>query len=881
MKKLLSIFFLLSISLSLPGFAQTAINLGVKANVSALQSYYVSNSGSGINSGATPALAITPGKLMTLPLSSGQTVFFARGETFSDFELPSVPAGVTFDAYGTGTDPVLRGGISLSGVTWTSEGSNVYSVLITAMKWLYINGVEAKLAETPWYTITSQPSANQLRATSLISAWGGTLVGAKVVVKEYYFTYSRVLTVTAYDNTTGEITLSGNVQTGLTGFAFKLFDQQQFLTANTFYYSSSATKLYYKTSGSAPTSTTWTYSNHDTGFTLIDNANNVTIQNLAIREYYVAAIRGRHVNNLKIQYNTITAIRQNAIFVWGNSKGLIVTRNNINNCGQNGLLIGGGPSATITYNTIRKIGTNATLPFIQFLGAAALTKYEQGLGSAICFTRDTTANDRVANYHTMDYNTIDSVSYCGILFMGSYHSIRYNEISNHNMQFVDGGGIYCIRGANSGLGIYDPPCDYNIIAKNIIHDGYGSQAQTPNAFPQYVFGIYVDIKCSRFTIDANTIYNNAYGGILFNYGCYSNSVTNNTLVDNGTGVLYYNNSTGWATNTGNTLTGNTIVSRNTTQYCVTATDVNNTTSYNPFTGGASNQNYYINPYSTSLFLFRPTLGTAGTPQTLAQWKSQMGKDVDSRVTTILLTYNGSINALLEVPLTVNRNMYSASGFVTSGFVNLDNVASLRETIPAFGGLVLVRSTSVGTNALLDNFTGTGGTGLAAHTPDTGGPWTVHSGTTTLNGSGFLQASASANATVNTNTSDPAMVMSAKIIVGGGGINMIARHNGVSTGVANESYTWLAWYGSTMGLYRKDTGGTTTTQTATLTLVNGTLYTIEFQLIGNRAIIKVNSATVIDYTGSELTLNSSSTRHGVRLAAGESNIDYLQIISFVP
>lgn len=39
--------------------------------------------------------------------------------------------------------------------------------------------------------------------------------------------------------------------------------------------------------------------------------------------------------------------------------------------------------------------------------------------------------------------------------------------------------------------------------------------------------------------------------------------------------------------------------------------------------------------------------------------------------------------------------------------------------------------------LEDSFTGANGTALGDHTPETGGPWTVHAGTPTLNGSGGL------------------------------------------------------------------------------------------------------------------------------------------------
>lgn len=833
---------------------------------------YVSNNGDSNNNGLTTSTPITLEKLLTLTLEEEQVVSFNRGEIFSNFGLIDVK--ISIKSYGSGSLPILYGSTPIDTAIWTLESGNIYSTPVTSnFKWLYKNDVEANLTETGWYVITSQPSSTKIRATTLINAWGSSIVGAKIVVKEYYFAYSQLMTVIAYNNTTGEITLSDPIQTSRTGYYFKLFDQQQFLSTDEFWFNSINNKLYYQTSGGAPNSTTWRYCIKDTAILLDDNVNDITIQDVDIRQYYRSAIEGKDNNRINILNNNISLIRQNGIFLYGEQVGNNINYNTITYCGQNGIYLGGLTDFNINYNDINNIGLQNTLTFILKMGSSIFS-WEQSTGCGICYTRDLTTSNVNVLRSIVKYNSINNVAYNGFSGLGSYNLIEHNEIHDCLLKFYDGSGIYFIKVFG-----YDPICDYNEIRNNIIYNITGTQEYTPGLFNNNVYGIYLDSNSSNNIVDGNVIEKITGACINSNYGGFNNTYTNNILVDSLIGILFHNNATGsYAANVGNILTENIFAMRTSLQIAVLTEDYNGNTSYNPYSGGESNRNYYINIYgSTSLFAYSSSVGGARTSQTITQWRTKFSQDVDSKVSSISISYSNSTNALSEVQLLLNRNNYTIKSFSKSNYVNIKEETNYIETIPPFSGAIILKTVSSGNTSITDNFTGTNGTNITAHTPDTGGTWVLHSGATTLNGSGFLTggASGASDITQNLINYDVTITLVGKITSGSSGLDIIARHNGVSTGFNNETFTWVAWYSGTLGLYSRTAGVTTTLQTVAVTQTVSTSYTVTLILSGDNAIVQVGGVEKLNYTG--LTLNLTSTRHGLRIAAnGGALVDSITI-----
>jgi hypothetical protein len=122
--------------------ANTITSPGTSDSASGPTYYYISNSGSG--DGHSSGNAMSPAAAMAATIPTTGKVLLKAGETFNDFKLTLTNNGITVGSYGSGAQPILRGSV----------------------KWLYVNGVSAQLAESQWFPITQQISATVLRAAS-------------------------------------------------------------------------------------------------------------------------------------------------------------------------------------------------------------------------------------------------------------------------------------------------------------------------------------------------------------------------------------------------------------------------------------------------------------------------------------------------------------------------------------------------------------------------------------------------------------------------------------------------------------------------------------------------------------------------------------------
>lgn len=652
--------------------------------------YFISSSGKIDNSGLESRSPIDLDSFLKIKLKKGDKVYFRRGEIYNLGDYTVLVNNITFGSYGSGADPSFIGTEDLSGVTWTSEGSDVYSTpLSDPVKWVFVNGVAAKLAESPWYPITSQPDSTHLRATTLISAWGSSVSGAQVIVKEHYFTYSFLLNVTAYNNGTGEITLSSGVTTGLTGFSFKLFNQLQFLTeVGEWFYDTATDKLYYKTSGGSPAGTDIRVCTKDVSINLADGVSGFTVNGIEFSEYFEAALKGKDNNNCTITECNINNIRTDGIFIYGDSSGWNINNNTISKCGLNGIYTGAISNFSITSNTFTTIGREFTIPFPSFRGTSVF-QYEQEVASAIAQTWDETTMQKVPINGTYELNDISDCGYVGILFLGSDHTITRNRVQDCMKNFWDGAGIYTINHPESP---YDGEGDSCVIEENIVFNIVGSSENTPGSSVfTNTYGIYIDINCSLFTLNSNTVYQCTSGSCNMNYGCHENTITNNLFVGGTTGLHWVNFTTppvSLGENDGNTCTGNTLVVDGSPRYAMTFEDFDGDTTYNPFSnGGSCNNNSYVNPYSSTI---NARLTGSDTTYTLATWQSAWSIDASSTSTNSWITYTSVADAAEEVFVAPNWSASIGSvniGSGYSGYREADGtvVTSSSQDIPAYGG----------------------------------------------------------------------------------------------------------------------------------------------------------------------------------------------------
>lgn len=98
--------------------------------------YYVSaSSGSDTNPGTQAQPFQTLAKVNGLALSAGDSVYLKRGDTWNEQLVPpssgTLGNPISFDAYGTGTAPVLTPTINLTGATWTHNSGNIYTTTLS------------------------------------------------------------------------------------------------------------------------------------------------------------------------------------------------------------------------------------------------------------------------------------------------------------------------------------------------------------------------------------------------------------------------------------------------------------------------------------------------------------------------------------------------------------------------------------------------------------------------------------------------------------------------------------------------------------------------------------------------------------------------------
>ena len=109
----------------------------------------------------------------------------------------------------------------------------------------------------------------------------------------------------------------------------------------------------------------------------------------------------------------------------------------------------------------------------------------------------------------VEYNSIDSTGYTGIHFTGNNTRINNNEVSNHCLLLMDGGGIYTWTGPSG------TPTTGSKIYNNIVHDGYGNNEGT-NGTNRPLHRVSILDENTRIQRHIIILFNNSLGGIFSN-----------------------------------------------------------------------------------------------------------------------------------------------------------------------------------------------------------------------------------------------------------------------------------------------------------------------------------------------------------------------------
>lgn len=700
--------------------------------------WYVSLSGISSNSGHSPGAAITFDALLGKDILAGDTILFRRGDNFhfGDF-APGV--SVIIDAYDSGADPIITGSQDISGLTWTNEGSGFYSASIADdVLWVFINGVAARLGETAWIPITSS-TTQSLRggATATLNPFNSvqSLVGATYRELEFEWRMSFPKTITAYNSTTGVMTLSSALVGAGVGMSFMLSGQKQFCTLEgDWYYDSAANKLWVKTAVNPTVQNIQAcFKNQAFNF---DGVASVAIKNLELQNYYRAGatLKG---TDATIDNVAIHDIHLDGLLIYDGSSVNITDTCEIYNCGLNGITTGAIHNSTIEAH-IHDIGEDLNMAW------PINTGFLKSGGCGIASSPDPVASVKLSTNVTYS-GIISDVGYCGLLMLGSNWLVENFSVSKFCSRFSDGGGLYSFFREDLAPteGTFN-----NVFRNGLVFSGYASGNDggvVGGSAHHLVNGVYLDAGSHNTEIRDVFIDDIPFAGVLCNiyteqtkiydtkiYNCAVASVlfAENTSVP--AGFVFANNY--------KNILSNCELTAKAGKYCV-ITVSNVGSSYNPFSsGGSSDNNSFVNPYKTLVsgdasfgYQVGSTIVGPYTARTFASWKSTFSVDASSIEKAFYLNNlaPSAASAFPEIVWVRNPTDSPVVHDLTDGYytdAESNNITDI--TIPAFGaGSAFLKASYY---SLMDDFLNANATNMSGKAPLIGPNCIVASGTHDVN-----------------------------------------------------------------------------------------------------------------------------------------------------
>jgi parallel beta-helix repeat protein len=630
--------------------------LCVAASNAFAANYYVSNAGNDANNGTSTAtpwrtlaklsaeLGGTSGTWGTI--STGDKVYFRRGDVFRGSIAFSAynNDGITFDAYGSGALPIVKGSDVVT--TWTVHSGNIWKATVSKrVYFLYVNTTLKTLARAPntgtWNLSTATGTA--LTSASIGSS-GLNFVGANVCVREYDWQLNRQVVTTQSSNTVNWATAMNAASAGAN---FYFDNKLSLLDTDGEWFYDNATQTLYLMSAMNPNTLTVEGSTNLLGIAGNDNRSNNTFQNLRFEHFAQEGIRimGSGANNViqNCEFNN----NNQALFVSG--AGNNIQNNAIQNSTYHGAVLANMGNGAFSNNTISNSGMNFGQHRPDFTGSF----YAGGL-----WLININAGCTVAN------NVFNNMGGNGIRFGGTGITIERNQISNALLNMSDGGAIYT-------WGVDSHDC---IVKNNLINGVFGDKN---GVYPSGIaLGIYIDNNAYNMQLLDNTIQNVPVGGgMVINAGAHGCTITGNVTYKCLQGMTFFDWLSG-ASVYSNTASGNTFYANLSGAIPIQiASDDNNHTVMT-----SSNNNFLCNPYGTKVAEY---LWTNAQTFTLAQWRTTTGLDAAS-VGSYYTWTSPTDNSFLVV-----NNTTSAATYNYTNVKNLNNQAISSITLQPFTSQVLI------------------------------------------------------------------------------------------------------------------------------------------------------------------------------------------------
>lgn len=606
--------------------------------------YYVSNAGTSANNGTSSSSPWNLAKLNASfsTLQPGDLVLFNRGETFFGSINPAKSGAsgspITFDAYGTGADPIISGFSTVS--AWTSVGTNLWMSTSAVTSNSSINMVTVNGAFTPigkfpdgqnvYDTVTAATTGTSLTGKKLTAS--SSLIGATVAIRKNHWIIDKS-TITAHSGST--LTFTNPTGYPITvGYGYIVQNHQSVCNLQNEWWFDATTKKLGLYSTTAPTGV------QVSSVDVLVNANTysyLTFKHLQLIGSNSNAFTMSSAHHIVIDGCTFLYNGMNGITAQPAVNNITFQNNNVDY--TNNDFINGGSSTnwTIINNTIRRTAQNAGM------GNSADGQY--------------IALYNIGNNSLIQYNTIKSSGYSGIDFRGSGITVANNLVDSFCNVKDDGAGIYTWTGATTTV------YAQRFVRNNIVLNGGGGFRGTTTTNSD-AFGIYMDDNSSQVTATGNTIANCGSSGIFF-HAAHAVTFSDNTVYNCVTASPYgqllqiYPGATATDPVRNITFKKNKIISKTASQF-VAYLQTNEASMSN---WGAWDSNYYCRPRNdaTATNTLRVNTSSGSSTTNLQGWINSSTLDLNSKKSPVNIA-NESTDLRFEYNATNTPVTISLSGF---------------------------------------------------------------------------------------------------------------------------------------------------------------------------------------------------------------------------
>jgi len=548
-------------------------------------------------------------------LQPGDSILFKRGDLFSGHAVLTASGAadhfICFSSYGEGELPVISGLVSLE--EWVLIGGNIWEAQCPSfgqmVSNLLIQGVPQQMGRYPnsdesnggYLPIESHTGNQTISNTNLngIVDW----TGGEAIIRIRRFTMDRI---GIGNHQGGSLSLQNPTYNEIIdGFGFFIQNHPATLDRDGEWYYDAIQKKVLLFSTTNPNSLNIEATRLTSLFT-VDSREYFKLEEIEFRGSSEINVSMVSAGNFELSNCLITLAGLDGINIYG-CNDFIVAENTIKHSNNNGIFIENCRDAKIHHNNILSTGLRPGMISDNLHQCTAA--FLEGFNC------------------TFEMNTIDSVGYNGIYFIGDQITVRNNHISNFCSTLEDGGGIYSWNG-NRLL-----HTSRNVI-NNVITDGIGSPEGTDDPSYRLVVGIYLDQAVDHVLMEKNSISNCAYHGIYISNGNHF-TIIGNTMFNNGTQLcLNEDNRMPNTEITDCVVRENIFFSKISDQNCllISTLDDSNISGFGNF-----DNNYYCRPEDDFQFIDLYDYSVSSGKQiSLKEWQETYGFDQNSTSSPYLL-----------------------------------------------------------------------------------------------------------------------------------------------------------------------------------------------------------------------------------------------------